>query len=457
MLTAAVLLVTTACENLAGASTGTEDTTTPDTTTPDPTPTTPAPATPPTYVDSVDAFLLALKDPAIKAIEITKHIEIPINENTAIDGKTITKSAGINSVTVAVKGGKNLQIAENTTLAGILLKVENTGTVTVAEGKTLTLDNLSTLELASSAHGKLGLNAKIDVLSGGKVDDKGDKQLWEGVGGTLVVHSGGTAINNTNTTIVSPVTSGGGTFQPEAGGSFTMDKSGNYSIAGKVNLKADFSLASTMNFTVPSGAELVAIKKFELAAHTLVNMTVESGGVITLGANGDLALADGAKMALNGEVRVENGGKITGKDFTQVWSNNASGSILIKSGGQGTMDSKLLVGSSSDSNVFMALDANSSLKLTKSEFLITGKLTIVQVCVVSDSINIRIAENSNLTVNSNITLFIKNTQPSLFGDAATSSITLVSPGGDIKVTPSETSWKSPGTYYWVPATQQWYP
>jgi hypothetical protein len=410
----------------------------------------------------VDAFLLALQDPAVKTIEITMPLAIPINEDTAIDGKTIRKSAGINSVTVAVSNGKNLQIAENTTLAGILLKAENGGKVSVAEGKTLTLDNVSTLELVSGAKGYMGLNATINVLSGGKVDDKGNNQLWEGVGGTLVVHSGGTVINNSSTTIVGPVTaSGGGMFQPEAGGSFTMDKSGNYSIAGKVNLKGDFTLESTKNFIVPSGAELVAVKTFKLSQHTDVNMRVESGGVITLGSSGVLELADGAKMTLNGEVKVENGGQITVKDadFAQAWKNDATGSILIKSGGKGKIDTTLLVAGSSDSGVVMALGDNSSLKLTKSEYQITGSLTIKENHTVSASITtIGIAANSNLTVSDSKTLTLTNTQPSLYGNATTSSITLAASSGAIKIGTAGPSWRDdPGTYHWAPNLGNWYP
>jgi hypothetical protein len=302
-------------------------------------------------------------------------------------------------------------------------------TVVVKTGETLTVD------------------AAVTVASGGTLDMAGP---LDGTG-TIVVHSGGT-VKSGGATIVSPA-NGSGTFQPEAGGSVTLGKD-DYSIAGKVNLKDDFSLDGTKSFTVPDGAELVVSKKITLGALSQGDMAVESGGVITLGEDGELELVDGADMALNGEVRVEDKGKIIVKDFMTQVLNNTSASVLINSGGQGTMDSLLFVGSATDPGVFMALDDSSSFHLTESEFLITGTLTIMQMCVLRQPVDIRIAANSTLAVSAGIPLFLESGPP-LFGTDATSLIT-IGTGGAIKLLPNDDDWKSSaGTYNWVPASSTW--
>ena len=308
--------------------------------------------------------------------------------------------------TVTMKSSRNLETDE-------ALIVSNGANLTVKSGVELTLDTGAFVNLAGT----------ITIESGGTISDKaeGGGQIWNGGGGgSLIIKHGGIGKRGPQEDIF--VGDNNAPLHLASAGSFLKLTKNSYTIGGTVNMSTAVEMGSDITLNIPGGSEL--------------NIT----------AGGNLVLSSGASVNLMGNITVENGGMITDEAASggQIWRNNGSGSITLKSGGTGKVGGFTIVGN--DGSAPLQLGSSSSFTLKKDTYTVSsGELTINGAFSLAEGYSLTVGDASTLNIASGATLQIDEGR--LEGVSNSSKLIIVS-GGSVAVSGSFPFVLPAGTYTW---------
>ncbi len=252
---------------------------------------------------------------------------------TIDNGGAFTNSGGFaNKKTLTVNGDAENNTTNFTVNSGSTLTIGETGTFTVAQAATLTNDGIfdvsGTLTIAGSGTGDTLIRGTLDGAGTLTVQPTGTVKMWLGLGqvstligsDTYALFQTGT---NTTTTMVY------GTIDEYNEDNATTDRTLSMKFDGNVTLFATTIILESYIGTTLSSVQM------EVSNGTL---TIPSGGQLTVpslnpsGGNGmnpsTLTLTDGAKIDLQGTLRINQYGKLTLNAGTSLVCANETKVIL---------------------------------------------------------------------------------------------------------------------------------